>query len=320
MNTRTKGVIFALFLFAACLSQGEEIRLNFLEQTPALEEACVLLRSKGFSSDAVTAFKRLVKWQNDGGNGVNTKAFPPSTNGWFRFDGISDLSNRLSCLLPHTAGKPTLVCFDVTTMLLWSAGGRSEHLYENFEAKGILEVSPERKVSTAEQKSFSTGKDQIMYPAGSYQLVGSTRSESETRLALSLRAARKLPKGTKNSDEELRTAFAGLVKGIKQDGFVFPKEYQLLMVFYVDTGRGFIKADHSMICIPRAQKLTTIEKASSTGPFVMGEFASESDLAAYASMGERRDTNNPKDVDYGSSVIVALNDRLIGIFRPAHRQ
>ena len=45
------------------------------------------------------------------------------------------------------------------------------------------------------------------------------------------------------------------------------------------------------------------------------EFASEEDLGRYLSWNLLRDANNPKDKEYGSAVIVSLNERVIGIYQ-----
>jgi hypothetical protein len=103
---------------------------------------------------------------------------------------------------------------------------------------------------------------------------------------------------------------------VRQDGFNFPKDFKIVMVFYVDLKRRFLKADHALICIPKTGHNFTVEKTSPTGPYVRGDFEAETDVASYASLAERGDTNNPKDPDYGSTVVVSMNERLIGIYRP----
>jgi hypothetical protein len=122
--------------------------------------------------------------------------------------------------------------------------------------------------------------------------------------------------GETETDANLQARFAKHIADLHRDGFEFPQKMQVGMVFYVSAKRGFLKADHAFLCFKTGNKITTLEKTSPTGPFIRGEFENEKDLAAYASTAERTDSNNPKDIDYGVTVIVSLNDRLIGIFRP----
>src|SRR5439155_2424989 len=152
-------------------------------------------------------------------------------------------------------------------------------------------------------------------------LTAKVRSDVERKLGISLHAARRLRPEFTHSDGDLRATFSDFKNDVKRDGFAFPSKFKLGLVFYVDVRRRFMKTDHAFVCIPKMGRLIILEKDNSRGPFVRGDFDSERDLAEFASFAERRDTNNPQDVDYGASVVVSLNDRVIGMFRPtAHPQ
>jgi len=310
-----KFLIITLFFYGLTATAGQ-IRISFLEDAQVRNDACELLKTNGVSQKVVQEFERLVKEQNAAGNGVDTKRFPTIKNGWYEFRNLSDLTSRQACEFARTPGRPSLVCYDVLGILLHGAGVSADKLYENFQAKDILVVSSDRKeIRPAKVEVYRTGGELITPPYGYEYFVGRSRSEAETKLDLSLRAPRKIRLGETETDEKLRARFAQHVEVLHQDGFQFPEKMQVGMVFYVDAARGVMMSDHAFLCFKSGNKLTTLEKTSSTGPFIRGEFEDKSDLAAYASMPERTDSNNPQDCDYGDTVMVSLNDQLIGIFR-----
>lgn len=315
MNVRCAKIIAAIVLCGFSAVAGE-IRLSFLEDNQILNDTCELLKTNEVPEKVILEFEHLVKDHNATGNRVDTKSFPPVRAGWYEFHSLSDLTSRQSCELARTPGRPDLVCYDVLGMILYSAGVKADKLYENFQTKEVLVVSPDRKeIQAAKMEEFRTG-GHLLFPAEGYQyFVGRPRSDAETKLGLSLRAPRKIRPGETETDEKLRARFAEHIKVLHQDGFEFPKKIQVGMVFYVDAGRGFIMSDHAFLCLRTGKKLTTLEKTSPTGPFVRGEFEDVADLAAYTCMAERTDSNNHQDCDYGDTVIVSLNDQLIGIFR-----
>ena len=309
-------MLIAAVLYALTAAAGE-IRISFLEDDQIRRDTCDLLKTNGVSEKVVEEFDRLVKIQNVAGNGVDTKLFPAIKNGWYEFHDLADLTSRQSCEFARVTGRPSLVCFDVLGMLLHGAGASADNLYENFQAKEILVVSPdERDIQSAQMQIYRTGMGLLTPPNGYEYFVGRSRSEAETKLDLSLRAPRRIRSEEVDTDNKLRARFAQHMKVLRQDGFEFPTNIQVGMVFYVDGRRGFMMSDHAFLCLKNGNKFTTVEKTSSRGPFVRGEFEDKADIAAYASMAERTDSNNPQDCDYGDTVVVSLNDQLIGIFRP----
>jgi hypothetical protein len=291
-----------------------------LDCNPALDNTCGLLKSAGFPEQTVNEFKHLVQYHNRDGNRVDVRKFPPPQDCYYQFDGIGDLTNRTVCYFDSTPGngkieQKTLVCYDVACLLLSGASAGAPRLYENFPTNSILAVSREREVSPAMLETFRKGTGSLSSLESYRYLVGRPRGEAETQLGLALTAARKLPPGATDSDESLRAIHAELVRLLKADGFKFPTNCQVGLVYYIDVKRGFILADHAFICIPVGGRLVIVEKNSAAGPYVRADFGTEEDLANYSSLAERRDTSNPKDCDFGSSVVVALNERVIGMFR-----
>jgi hypothetical protein len=315
-----KILLLALVVRGATAAAGE-IRLSFLEDIQIRNDTCELLRTNGVPEKVVLEFRRIVNDQNAAGNGVDTKLFPPIKSGWYQFQNLTDLTSRQACEFARIPGKPSLVCYDVLGMLLYGTGVTAGKFYDNFETKEILVVSPDRnQIGPANIGIFRTGTGLLSPPSYYEYFVGRPRSDAETELVLLLRAPRRIRSGETETDERLRARFADHVKNLRKDGFEFPKKMQVGMVFYVDARRGIMMSDHAFLCFKTGNKLTTVEKTSSRGPFVRGEFEDKADLAAYACMAERSDSNNPQDCDYGDTVAVSLNDELIGIFRSKKSQ
>ncbi|MGC3957202.1 MAG: hypothetical protein QM813_04310 [Verrucomicrobiota bacterium] len=317
MKRHKNSKIAALFLCAQVIAAcGGEIRLNFLELEATREEIHTLLATNEIPEPATNEFLRLVRFHNEGGCGVATNMFPIRQNGEFKFQSVGDLTNRLDGPLGQTKGKPTLVCFDVVGLLLHGAGYGAEQVLDNFDMKEVVQVAPDGKAEPAKLDAFRKASGLLFPPNGYKALVGRERSEGETRLGLSLRAPRRIRKESVSSEEKVKLLFNKHVKALQSDGFKFPKKFQLGMVFFVNTNQGYMVADHAFLAFNQAEKLTTIEKFGSQGPYVRGQFATETDLAIYASFGVLACANDPHDRDFGALVIVSLNDRLIGIFPP----
>lgn len=313
-----------LLLLLAISSPGQvfasDFRITFLEPPAALNETCTMLQTAGVPQETIGIFYRLVLWQNEGGNGVDTTKFRASTNGAYLFHGLEDFTNRITHFFSESKGKPTFMCFDAACLLLYATGLRADSLESDFGSKNIIDVTPQRELLPLSKEVLASATNILTPPVGYRELVGKPRSDGERKLGLALHAGRRLAAGADNTDASLHSTFGRFLEDVRKDGFLFPTNFNLGMVFYVDTKRGFIKTDHAFLCFPRGRSYTILEKDNSPGPYVRADFESESDLAEYVSLGERRDTNNPNDVDFGSSVLVSLNDRLIGIFRAtAHR-
>lgn len=85
------------------------------------------------------------------------------------------------------------------------------------------------------------------------------------------------------------------------------------MGFYVNTKRDYIVGDHAFICIKKRGRFVCLEKNGTKGPYVRVEFKSEKDIAEYMSWSLLLDAANPKSEECGSSVLISLNERLIGV-------
>jgi hypothetical protein len=111
-----------------------------------------------------------------------------------------------------------------------------------------------------------------------------------------------------------RAAFATFVSGLKESGFVFPRNFKLGLGFYVDVETRRIFTDHAFICIPMGGRLICLEKNGSAGPYVRAEFESEEEVVRYISWTMLQNAKNPKTPVYGFPVLVSLNDQLIGVY------
>jgi hypothetical protein len=313
---------FVLFVLAAVTASGVDFRLSFIDEKPVLEDTCQLLKGNGISEDSVAKFKKLVEDHNLSGNRVDRSKFPPLRGGFYEFSNFADFTNRVACGFSETPGnnsfpQTTLMCFDVACLLLSGAGCGASHLEDDLTLKGFVSVKPDGSVVPVTPEKFRTAIG-VLFPANGYeQLVGSSRSATETQIGLSLRAKRRLPSGFKNTDNDLRSVFAVHIRDVKKDGFEFPKNCRIGLGLVVNAKLNYIMGDHAFICIKKSGRFICLEKNGPKGPYVRVEFKSEKDLAQYMSWDLLLDVANPETTNFGSCVLISLNERLIGIFRPS---
>ncbi len=295
---------------------GAAFRLSFLDQAPVLGDTCQLLKQTGFSEDSVATFKKLVEHHNKKGIRVDRTKFPAPQQGYYEFRDLGDLTNRLRTLLHWTPsdgslGQNTFTCFDAACLLLRGAGCESPDFEKNLESNGIV-------LSKTGRKTFRSDYHWALFPEPDYErLVGRPRSEAETQLVLSVRAGRRLAGPDPANEIAWRAAFAAFVRGLKEGGFVFPRNFKLGLGFYVNVKRRYFGADHAFICIPKSGRLICLEKNGSHGPYVRAEFESEEEVARYMSWTMLQDARNPKLNAYGFPVLVSLNDRVLGVYSSA---
>jgi hypothetical protein len=321
-TVRTILILALLVGLAVETASGAAFRLSFLDQEPVLADTCQLLRQNGFSEDSVATFKKLVEHHNQKGNPVDRTKFPAPQAGYYEFRDLGDFTNRLQTLFYLTPSdhspdrENTFTCFDAACLLLRGAGCEAPNFEKDFKSKGIVSGEwPYQLLSKDDPKTFRSDYHWALFPDRGYErLVGRPRSEKETELELSVRAGRHLPGSDPTNEMAWRAAFATFVSGLKESGFVFPRNFKLGLGFYVDVETRRIFADHAFICIPKGGRLICLEKNGSAGPYVRAEFESEEEVARYISWTMLQIAKNPKSPTYGCPVLVSVNDRLIGVY------
>jgi hypothetical protein len=328
-TVRTILMLALLVELVAETASGAAFRLSFLDQEPVLADTCQLLRQSGVSEDSVATFKKLVEHHNRNGNRVDRTKFPAPQAGYYEFRDLGDFTNRLQTLLyliptDHSLDQNmftwldqnTFTCFDVACLLLRGAGCEAPNFEKDFKSKGIVSGKwPFPLLSKDDPETFRSDYHFALFPERGYErLAGRPRSEKETQLVLSVRAGRHLPGSDPTNEMAWRAAFATFVSGLKESGFVFPRNFKLGLGFYVDVETRRIFADHAFICIPKGGRLICLEKNGQAGPFVRAEFESEEEVARYISWTMLQSAKDPKAPVYGYPVLVSLNDRLIGVY------
>jgi hypothetical protein len=300
---------------------GLPFSLSFLDQESVLEDTTGLLNRSGFLQDTTATFKKLVEDHNRPGNRVDRSKFPALEGGYYQFDGFADFTNRMAHHLCDTPGnnsmaQNSLMCFDVACLLLKGAGCSAPLWEEDFYHKGFVTIAQDGTTQPAVIEKLRTAVG-VLYPAMGYELlVGKPRSQTEEQIGVSLRARRRLPSGCGSSDRELRSAFAQHIEDLSGDGFKFPTNCMVGLGLMVSSSHHFIYGEHAFICLRKGRRFVCLEKNGPKGPFVRVEFQSESDLGRYMSWDLLRDAADSKSTEYGCSVLISLNDRLIGIYRP----
>jgi hypothetical protein len=315
-------VLALLWALSVGLASGAAFRLSFLNDGRVLQDTCQLLKQTGFSEEAVVTFQKLVEHHNNKCSRVDTAKFPVPEMGYYQFQNLNDLTDRLPGIFADTPaknGSACLMCFDITCLLLRGAGYEAPYLTNDFASKAVVLVGPDGSTKAVGYDAFRS-ENRLLFPEQGYEsLVGRPRSEAETRLGLSLRAARGLAKGDLTRKEGIAAAFAEYVAALKRDGFAFPRGVRLGLGLFVNSEQRYIVGDHAFLCIPKSGSLICLEKNGPQGPYVRVEFDSEADLADFVSWSLLRDAVNPKKTHYGDTILVSLNERLIGIFHSGTR-
>jgi hypothetical protein len=283
-----------------------------------------VLEAAGFSEDTVSTFKKLVTYHNQIGNRVDRTKFPQPRGGFYEFQNLSDLTNRLQHPFSRTPSHNsqdhyTLMCFDVASFLLRGAGYGTPRLEQEFRSSGIVLLAPNgpARACTSYQE-FRAVYSHLICPEPFFErFVGRPRSEAQTQLELSLVAAHELLGTNADSRQNLQDAFAAFFRALERDGFVFTKDVQVGLAWFVDYNRHWIKPDHAFICLPRNNRFLCLEKTSSRGPYLRAEFKSEEDVGRYHSSSYVDFPLKAGEFGYGCPIAVSLGNRIIGVYEPA---
>jgi len=304
---------------------GEEFRLSLLDEAPPLEETCRVLRAAGVSEPTVSAFRKLVSYHNQLGNGVDTATFPRRESGFYRFRDASDLVRRLPkpfgrTISGTTPEHRTLMCFDVAALLLRGAGYGTPRLEQEFRSSGIVLPLPGAPLKDLKYDAFRTGYLLALCPEADYlRMAGRPRSAEETELALSLIAPRRLDGAATECKSSIEAALVECRQAMERSGFAYGRKLQIGFVYRADFATHALSADHAFVYVPLKDRLVCVEKTSPTGPFVRADFRSAKDLARYEAAAYLDYPLAAGQTGFGCPIVVTLDKRSIQIFKPAAR-
>jgi hypothetical protein len=312
-------IVAVLFLSGAGRSSGAAFRLSFLEDKAALADTCRLLKQRGFSEGSVASFEKLVEHHNRNGNRVDKTRFPTPRDGSYEFNDLGDFTNRTRtpfAFTPsdHSPAQDTFTCFDAACLLLHGAGCGAPDFEKDLTSRGLV-------FSKGGPKGFRAAYSSLLFPEPGYKrLVGKPRPEAETQLLYSIRATRGVS-GDPMSQEAWRSAFATWVRGLKEAGFVFPREFKLGMGFSIYPRQRYLCPGHIFLCFPQDGRLICLQKEGSPGPYVRVEFKSQEDMARYMCWPKLEQQKDPKLQDaHDSPALISLNDQLIAVYAPGTQQ
>lgn len=301
--------------------RGGEFQISFLDEPSALEDTCRILKEAGFSEQTLLMFQTVVTNHNKLGNFVDRTKFPRVQNGFYRFQNVKDLTMRFSCPFGRAAsGKPqehgTLMCFDVTALLLKGAGYGTPFLEQRF--KGIVLPMPAGwRAKSCNYGEFRTAFSQALCAESDFLgFVGRPRSAEETQLELSLIAPRELMEFEAQSEKIIRATHQACCQAMESFGFVYDQKVQLGLVSCVDFKGHSINPDHVFVCVRREDRLICLEKTSPKGPYVRADFGSEEDLGRYELSTYVDYPLAPGDSGHGSPVVVSLGKQILMLHQP----
>src|SRR5208283_3372882 len=307
------------------VAQGDEFRLSFLNEVPAIQDTDRVLLGAGVSQPAVATFRKLVTAHNQLGNRVDTGKFPRARGGFYRFQDVNDLVRRLPAPFGRqTAGTTpenrTLMCFDVAALLLRGAGYGTPQLEQEFKSSGIVLPVPGGPIKNWRYESFRAGYLLALCPEADYlRWVGQPRSADETQLELSLIAPRSLEGAVTEHESNIRAAWEATHRAMERSGLAFGGKLQVGFVYPADFKGHVLSADHAFVCIPQKERWICVEKTSPTGPFVRADFKSTQDLARYEAATYLDYPLAAGQTGYDCPIVVTLDNRIIQIFRLSDR-
>jgi len=157
----------------------------------------------------------------------------------------------------------------------------------------------------------------LLYPTNGYTwITGLTRTANDVYLAVSLKAGRLLPGEFEDTDPAIRKLFAAWNTLREKDGLVFPKTIQVVSGGYIPMSYHYWEIDHVAVCFKNHGKLVYLEKNGMSGPYLRVDFNDEKELGEFVADKLLPPARDPKDINYGAPIFVAINDRLIDIKRP----
>ena len=332
--TRVPGIAALWLLLVLGLmprpAQGDEFRLSFLDEAPALEDTCRVLRQAGVSEPTVSTFRKLVTCHNQLGRHVNNHDSPSYGVAFTRFGILSDLVRRLPepfsrMTAGATPGTPHVDVFrccrpSVARGGLWDAAAGAGIQIERYRPAGARRTDQ----GSGLYEAFRAGYLLALCPEADYlRLLGRPRSAEETELELSLVAPHGLGGGRNGvRKSSIREALEESRRAMERFGFGYGGKAEIgFSRTLADFERRALSADHAFVCVPHKGGLICVEKTSPTGLVVCADFKSAEDLGRYEAMAYVDYPFTARQTGYGCpNLAVALFDnRTIQIFQPAAR-
>jgi hypothetical protein len=323
-----RAVIGFLSIVAACLPlSGLEIRVSLLTDDSVLNDTSKLLRQNGSSSESVEAFKKAVQFHKT--DLFDATPFPKPEAGFHPFNNVTQLNQAIPdpfCLKVTTndMNHNSLACLDIVVLLIKDAGAKAPRLRDDFANKHFAKQEsvdgsdkPAFIIKPATSPEFYKDGRTLLYPTNGYTwITGLTRASNEVDLAVSLKGERQLPGKFEDTDESIKTLFADWNKLREKDGLQFPEKIKVVSCGYIPMKYHYWAIDHLAACLKHQGKLIYLEKNGPRGPFLRVDFNNENELGDFVANKLLPDSRNPKVINFGAPVFVAINDRLVRIARP----
>jgi len=294
-------------LFTICVtgeSQNVSMRISFLQNDEAINQTTNFLMLNGCSDRVVHSFCRVLNWYNASDTDLNTKRLSSSQNGFFPFQTIEALTEKLDCPLIYAHHQPELNCFDVVSLLAGDATTTKLSPDETsgpfFPAAVTTNADVVLRVVATPRDAFEKACPRWWIDASKTIYEGSLQ-DKRICLFAAFDSFYFLPSAT--TRENLRDRlFKVLQLSWQHDGITFPTNMDIVLFHSVDLDNCNSLVTHAGVLFPRKGGYVYIEKLGSTGPYVRLDIAEKKDLFSWYKTAVKPTT------DVGNPLFVTFND------------
>ncbi len=313
-----------LLLGAMRLSGAESIQLSFLEDREVLGETLAVLADAGCEAAALGAFERLVLETNARHSFVFSED-DPVRGGYREMDSVAEL---LALGPPGYSGlirngpevrRHSLMCFDLALVLLRGGPVSADAVWNDFDEKHFVQTVSHRRGGLwrqvgyeAEPASFEGGASLLQPLAGYQRATGfRERTSQEEALALSLRAARRVPGHYANVLPVIEQLFDAKRALWKRDELYFSDQIRIVLAQYINLRERFVAVDHIGLAVPFEDRWMYLEKDGTLGPIVRINFRSLPEIGDYILGLFQADQYDPASPLHEAAFLVSVNDELV---------
>ena len=276
----TTAIAAALFLGFRPSAVAAPVRVSFLTEPAALQEALTVLQSGGCESEALDIFQRAVERYTSSPFEIDLSRFPKPRDGFYTFNSASAAVAALPHPLCDTAHPYEFNCFDTVIALVGDAlltSVRPDDLASPFwvpfaRTNGSFTILPRATAREAFELAYPD-----WYRAAADKSLPKSRDELRIALTAVLFRCHLLPQSA--TETGLKNAvMAALRASWERDKVVFPHQCEVVLAHQVSFRQRWFVTVHAGLLISRKDGFTYVEKAGGSGPFVRLDFKERIDL------------------------------------------
>jgi len=269
------------------------VSISFLDSDEALQQTTSFLASKGIDTNSVDWFRRAVKWHNKTPLGFDLGGFPKSSDGFYTFQSMSNLTDSLPQPLIYAKHESDMNCFD-NVILLVGSSIQTKLQPDALAGPFLVEIKVPTTSFVVNMAVEETARDSFnaIYPPSARErtklVFGGPREDGHMCLTAAFDSYCMLPHKTTGNDLGI-SLLKVLQAQWKQEGIIFPSNMEVVICesavivppdvasntpFYAPFG----SATHAGLMFKNHGGFVYIEKAGFDGPYVRLDFKDKTDL------------------------------------------